>query len=522
MSDRYGSYPPDEPIIGAPPPGSEPSARGAGIGYEPVEAEADYYDDEEAGWDDESYDADYDEYGYAEDEDAYYDDGYYIDDESPARQPLFYLFVVAAVLVGAAAIFLLFSLVRSGDDGGGGVAADFRVSLDSPRNGDRVEIGKETQVMVSATATEEIAKFELLVDGKVVDQVNAMPPATGSVYHATMRTTFQEKGERELWVRVTSVSGATQDTDKVKVVAVEDIGDRPVRIKGKVLASVTMRAGPGNDSDSHGTLQPGREIDVIGKTRNGEWLLIDVDGGSWVPRTAIELLDSIDLVPVKEPTPTPQPTPTETPEPSPTPTPEETLPDFAPTDAFLIDGGRALRVTVTNRSTTTYEGMLVVSATGVGASPPSKAFEVVLAGNSSITVDFDVDPPVMEQKTVNVKVDPDNAIEEMVEDNNSANFVLQPPVEQPSLALHTPSVSETSIKIVVQNNGGEMQTSNVYVQVKVDETGETVQSAARSLALAKGQTAEFTTSRPQGTGTATITVLVNGQPMASITVSLGG
>lgn len=433
MSDRYGSYPPDEPIIGGPTPPPPPPGAGSAVGYEPVVGDPADYDEEAAEWDDEAYDDegyadDYDEYEYADDE--YYDeyDDYYIDDEPATRQPLFYVFIAAAVLVGVAAIFLLFAFVRGGN-GDAGPTTDFRVSIESPRNGDRIEVGAEAVITVSAAATEEIARFELFVDGEAVTGVDATPPATGDIYHATMKTVFNEKGEHELWVRVISVSGASKDSDKVRVVVVEDIGDRPVRIKGRVLASVTMRTGPGDDYESAGTLQPGREVDVIGRTRNGEWLLIDVGGGNWVPRSAIELLDSIELVPIREPTPTPVPTPT--PEPSPTPTPEPQLPDFAPTDAFLV-GNNLLRVTIANRSSASYEGVLVVSATGVGADPPSIAVNVSLPGHSSITVDFTLSPGITEETTVNVKVDPDNAIEETVEDNNSVTFVLQPPADQPT------------------------------------------------------------------------------------------
>ncbi|MGE5501795.1 MAG: CARDB domain-containing protein, partial [Ignavibacteriales bacterium] len=311
-------------------------------------------------------------------------------------------------------------------------------------------------------------------------------------------------------------------TDKVKVQAVEDIGDRPVRIQGRVLTSVTMREGPGDQFDAAGTLQAGREVTIIGKTRNDEWLLLDIDGGRWVPSTAIEPLDSIELVPIKEPTPTPQPSPTNTPEPSPTasPTPDSG-PDFVPMNAILIDGGRALRVTVANQSTENFSGVMVVSATGVGAAPPSKAFDVTLPANSSTTVDFDLDPPLTTQKPVTIKVDPDNVVKEANEDNNVATIPLLPPVEEPNLQIQSPTISASSISVVVRNTGGDMETSDVVLQVQVQATGESVQSGERRIALAKGQSETLTVSRPQGTGTATLTVLVNGTPMGSVNIELG-
>ncbi|MGE5595608.1 MAG: Ig-like domain-containing protein, partial [Hyphomicrobiales bacterium] len=168
-----------------------------------------YYPEDAEDWDEDEYDDAYDDYEYDE-----YDDGYYAD--SPARQPMFYVFLAMAALIGVAAVVLLFSLVGGGDDNNDPAgSAEFRVSLDSPRNGDRVDIGKAVQVTVQATANEAIDKFELFVDGKSVDQVQATPPASGSAYIGVLNTTFTKKGEHELYVRVYGVSGASKDTDKV-------------------------------------------------------------------------------------------------------------------------------------------------------------------------------------------------------------------------------------------------------------------------------------------------------------------
>lgn len=518
MSDPYGSYPPDEPVIGASVPPPLPRTPGGAVDYAPAEG---YYDDG-AEWDDEADGAYDDEYGYDEEEYGYYDE------PPPARQPMFYLFLAMTVLVGAAIVVLLFSLV--GSRGGGdeptptSTTGDFRVALDSPGPGDRVNIGQKTQVTVSATSNETIVRFELFVDSVSVDQIKATPPATGDVYLGVMSTTFTKKGEHDLFVRVHGESGATKDTDTIKVQAVEDVGDQPVRVQGRVLTTVTLREGPGNDFASAGTLASGREVTITGRTRNSEWLLLDIDGGRWVPSTAIEPLDSIEFVPYREPTPTPQPTATPTIEASPTPSPTPTggtRPDFVPVDAILIDGGRALRITISNQSANGYNGPLVVSATGIGAVPPSKAFNVSLPANGSTTVDFDIDPPLTEAKTVSIKVDPDNALPEANEDNNVANIPLSPPVEPPSISIESPTLSASAISIVVRNTGGELASAEISVSVQVTETGETVSSPSKTIALAKGQGEPFSVSRPQGTGAATITVLVDGTPMASTTVQLG-
>src|SRR5436190_5450785 len=111
MSERYGSYPPDEPVIGAnyPPPqrpaSTEPYIGGAptrsepperGIGYErpaPPRARGGapaYPEDDDAG---EPYE-DEDEPAYDDDEDEYaYDEDDYYGGQPPARQPIFYVFL---------------------------------------------------------------------------------------------------------------------------------------------------------------------------------------------------------------------------------------------------------------------------------------------------------------------------------------------------------------------------------------------------------------------------------------------
>ena len=72
MSDQTGSYPPDEPVIGANYPGT-------GVAYG------------DAATDD---DGDYVDYTGTYDEDEYNDDRYY--ESEPGRQPLFYAFIAVA------------------------------------------------------------------------------------------------------------------------------------------------------------------------------------------------------------------------------------------------------------------------------------------------------------------------------------------------------------------------------------------------------------------------------------------
>ena len=445
MSDRYGSYPPDEPIIGGPnPPAS--SRQGAGVGYAPPGDRLDYEDDGD-DWEADAYDDE-----YADDESypaRYYEDDYY--GAAPARQPIFYLFLAIAVLVGAGAIVLIFSLVRGG--GGGDAAgtpgpAQFKVSVESPKNNGRVSVGAVTDVNVRATSTEPLARFELLVNDQLAGQVNATPPSSGDVYIAVLKTTFGRKGEYQVAVRVVAQSGAQAVSDTVRVTATEDVGAAPVRVTGKVAAAATLRSGPGAQFDAVGTLNAGQDVTIIGRTRDNAWLLLDIQAGRWAPAAAIDAVDPLELVPVREPTPTPVPTQRNTPAPAPTATPSVTstpttnpnAPDFAPTNAILIDGGRTLRVTVANISPNAYNGPLVVVAEGVGAEAPTRAFAAAIAGNGTATLDFALTAPITQARTASVRVDPENAVKEANEDNNSASFPLTPPVEAPSLVLTDPVV----------------------------------------------------------------------------------
>lgn len=509
MSDRYGSQPPnDEPVIGAPgPPRTPPppQPRPPVIGGRGEVAEDDWE------YEDEPYEDDYDDYG----DDDYYDDYY---DSSPARQPMFYVFIALAAIVGGIFIFLLYSLVAGNGDEDGKTAADFKVVIDQPIANERIEAGKDFTIAVRATATEAITLIELQVNGEPVDQyVPKSPPPSDLIYAATFSWHFNNKGEYKIAVKVTSETGATKLSDTVSVTAFEGVGDRPVSITGKVVATVSMRAGPGESYEAVGRLNAGQQVKVIGKTRDSEWLLVEEGGQRWVPRTAIELQESLALVPIKEPTPVPAtPSPTTGASPSPSPSPSPTAgpnaPDFAPTNAVLANGGARLRVTVANLSTNAFNGSLVVSVAGVGPGTLTQAFGIQIPANGNAVVEFEVDPPVTTQKTAQVKVDPDNAIKEANEDNNAASFGLQPPLEQPEIVITGAQVTPGGINVTIKNNGGTLTSSTVTVRIKVGNA-ETAQT--QELALAKNQSVTFANIARPGTGAATIEVSVGGQVMAS-------
>jgi hypothetical protein len=251
MSDRYGSYPPDEPVIGANyPPAPSPSGYqqqpdyiGAGPAWAPSGPSAPTREQwaPESRDTDDTYSEDYDEYD--EDYEDEYGPGY--DDESPARQPMFYVFIVMAALIGGGLIWLLFALFGGNGDGDPSSPAGFRVLIDTPAPNERVQIDRPVDVAVRATSSEQITRFELFVDDRSVDEMPVTAPGADNVYSGTLQHTFDRTGEYELYVRVTSESGATTDSEKIKILAVELVGDRPVEIKGRVVgtrASAVVRA----------------------------------------------------------------------------------------------------------------------------------------------------------------------------------------------------------------------------------------------------------------------------------------
>ncbi len=528
MSDRNDTnYPDDEPVIGAtyapplppqPPTIGEPQyIGGPGPAYDDalaVGAGEDY--DEESYAEDEYAEDDY----YEEDDEyGYYDEDQY-EDAVPARQPMFYVFVALAALVGGIVVFLLFSLVNNGGDDGGTPAiggTKFAVVIDSPAAGKKINIGQSEEVIVQASATEPIVRFELFVGDKLTDTVNVTETPPDNKYRAVLKLTLPKRGDYELMVKITASSGATKDSSKTKVTAIEPVGERPQTIKGKVVADSTLRIGPGENYAEAGTLTAGTEVVILGKDRAVDWLLIDSQQGQrWVKRTAISELDSLDLVPTRDVTPTPAPTqpPTATTSPSPSvstsPTPNPDAPDFVPTNAVLVNGGAALRVTVQNSSTNPYNGPLVISVSG-DVPAAEVVIDAKLGANGSATVDFEVSPPITSSgKKAVISIDPKNAVKEARENNNEATFVLLPPEESPKISIDAPVVAD-KITITIRNTGGPLAATTVTVRVKA-ENSEAAQS--QNIALANGQTATFVVSKP-GTGAATAEVLINSQVAAS-------
>ena len=504
MTDRFGQESTDEPVIGAT---YEPGA------LRPGEAAFDSYDDD-----------------YPETPQQWSDEYDYYDDEVPARQPMFYVFIALAAVLGGLFIFLVYSLFRNDEKeipaGSSTQAAGFQVRINVPIANERIESGRDTDVVVEATSTDAIVKFELFRDKTTVAQAAAGQPDANRVYRSTLKLRLDRKGEYKIFVRVTSQSGATQDSAVVNVIAVEPIGEKPTSIRGRVVAVVNLRSGPGEQFEAVGQLQANTEVKIIGKTRDNQWLLVEIDGGRWVKSAAIDPLDSLALVPVKEPTPTVAP-PTNTPLPRPSPSPSPSAspsatvaanaPDLAPQNASLIDGGARLRITIANLSVNSFEGPVVVSAGGVGSGTLTQVFNLRIPANNSVTVDFEINPPVTTQKSAQIRVDPDNAIRETNEDNNGATFILAAPIEQPVIVITSVDVSGTSVIVSIRNTGGPLAASDVTVKVTINQSGA---EQTKNIALSKDNPpVTFTIPKPNA-GSGKVEVLIKGQVVASAQLTI--
>lgn len=499
------NYPPDEPIIGADPspfpsepiptPYGSSRAAGSAIGEEPLW-------EEEEGYDGDGYD---DEGDYAE------DDGYY--GEAPVRQPMFYVFIALAGVVLVVLAFLVFSFVHSGGSSSKKATTGFNVQIDQPLPNQTIVVGTDQSVSVQAKATEAITRIQLYVNDRLVDETDPTDAPADGIYRANFKLNLPSKGDYTIYVRVTAASTATKDSTKVTVHAVEQIGDRPVSVAGKVITPTIARVAPSDNADSVRQLNAGETVNILGKTADTAWLLVDIGGPEprWVKRDAIQEQDSLALVPVRAPTPVPAPSSTATPAGSPSATTIANAPDFAPTNAVLTPDGTRLRVTIVNLASNGYAGALVVSVTGVPVSPAKQAFNVSIPANGSTTVDFVLSSPITAQASAKVQVDPDQAIAETNRDNNTATFVLQPAVEPPNLTITSAVPSGSQVSVTITNVGGELKSTQVVVR---ETFGTTTIDQQVTMALVKGQSIPVLIQKPPA-GSAVVQLFIGGQSASS-------
>jgi uncharacterized protein YraI len=455
-------------------------------------------------------------------------------DESPTRNPWFYAFLATAALIGAVVVFFVIRAIGGEGDGEAATpvpAQILQVALVSPRDGDRVMAGQEVTFAANVASSDPITRVELFVDdrpyaegGAALAATTSTPAATASarLYEATVRTTFAERGDHKAVLRVTS-GNLVRDTAAIRIVVVEPPQDP--RVEARILATTSLRTGPGDAFPEVGRLQPGTRVMIAAKTRDGEWLLLDDDspGERWIRRNAVQEDASLVNVPIRDVTATPPPTSTPTPESTATPTPTGAEPDFAPIDARFVfgAGGRgALRVSITNTGADFSGPLVVEAATSDGTLvSPKIVFDLSLRSGRVATVDFEIAGPLPERADVTVRIDPENAIRESNEDNNTVTFTgVTAPSDPPEIVIESLSVDGATITVVVHNIGGPMQPSEITVRVSVAGSQA---SQSTTASLDSDQRIQFTIQAP-ATGTGTVQVLVNGATAATRTVEVGG
>ena len=462
--------------------------------------------------------------------------GYYgATNRSPGRTAAIYLFTIVALAVGGVLIFLLFQVLSdNGDDPPPltptpePVVAEARI--ESPTPGERVIVGEDVTVIVRVVSAEEIVRFELVESGIVRDQEFSGRVTGENTYGAVLTNRFEAAGAYDLVVRAYTATGGQIVSDAVRVEAIPPTPETPVAvITADVVALTSLRMGPGEAYNQAGTLEPGQIVTVIGKTLNQQWLQVETGGGLWVRFSAVDISPGdLARVPAVEPPPAPRDTPTpppddqqaETATPTPTPTgdpsPPPNAPDFLPSNAEPIEGGTILRVTLTNASTNPYSGPIVVRLEGVPASPAEQVLTVTMEPNGTAAVNFSLSPPITEQTTVTVTLDPDEAIAETNEDNNVTEFIIVPPPEGPILSLRA-TVTGGMLSVVIQNDGEALSTNDARLVVSVP--GETTTRTISPLAVPGNESATIDGIAAPRTGESIrVTLFIDGINVATASV----
>ncbi len=452
---------------------------------------------------------------------------------SAGRTAAVSLITVASLALGAVLIVLLFRLL----DGNGETqplnttpTVDLSARITSPSPGLRVTVDEELAVSARVTSDENVVRFELLVSSISEDTVTGGRQIDETTYAAELTARFQAAGAYDLVVRAHTASGQQVESAPVQVIVVQPATPTPTPpVTAAIATDAVMRTGPGEAWPQVGELQGQTVVTLIGRTDDQQWLQIQTGGGLWVRRSAVDVDPrvvaglSVATAP-PPPTATPTPTPSETGdadgEPAETPSPTATVganaPDFIPTNAVLLDGGATLRVTIANSSTNPFSGAVVLRVEEAPASPGEQVVNVSMEPNGEAAVNFILDPPLTRQSTVRVIVDPDEAIDESNEDNNSVDFIVVPPPEGPELSL-TATIAGDVLTVTIENAGGALETSDARLVMSVP--GETTTRTISPLAIAEGESATITGIAVSRAGEAIrVTLFIDGVNVAAIDV----
>ena len=467
---------------------------------------------------------------------------------SLGRTAAAYFFTIAALVIGGILIFLLFRVLNDNGDEPPVEPTPVEVTpearIETPSPGQRLTVDEELTVIVSVVSGEDIVRFELLITGITKDQVFTSRVTAENTYAAVLTARFEAAGVYDLVVLAYTASGDEIQSDPIQVVVVPSPEETPEPSTTALVVGLTeLRTGPSGEYNQAGTLEPGQVITVTGRTRDQQWL--QLENGLWVRLSAVDIdpgdlagLPDVDAPPPPSPTPTPPPTPadtgdsegngegepnlTTTPTATPTSTAPLNAPDFIPTNAVLLDRGATLRVTITNTSTNSFSGAIVVRVEEVPDDPDEVATPIELAENLSMepndtaALNFTIDPPVTEQITVRVTVDPDDAVAESSEDNNQVDFIVVPPFAGPDLSLAA-VVSGDVLRVTIANAGDPLSTNDARLVISVP--GETTTRTISPLAIGEGESVEIDDIAVPQTGEAIrITLFIDGVNEGSTSV----
>jgi uncharacterized protein YraI len=229
---------------------------------------------------------------------------------------------------------------------------------------------------------------------------------------------------------------------------------------GKATSTINVRSGPGNGYEALGLLRKGSQAKIIGRSDDGEWLLIEYPAHSnlhgWVIASSMETGLDLATLPVATPeslpmaiVPTYPPDITVVPEETAeatataviTTTPAPALPDLV-VGGTLVSGG-TLVVTVTNQGTGALVSAPIEVAIYDAAGEQLLKSASLAAQNLNAGASIDVQTnyiAVVGPTEVLVIVDPNGKVTESDDTNNRLIVSLSPkPTATAPVATHTPT-----------------------------------------------------------------------------------
>ncbi len=204
--------------------------------------------------------------------------------------------------------------------------------------------------------------------------------------------------------------------------------DAPTRPQVRVLQGANVRSGPGLVFNPPiGSLAGGATANIVAVSPDRQWYKIEYyNGFGWVSAQTVEVLGNISSLPVDAGPPPPAPTATPQPQPTQTPTANIDLSITAMTIdplPLVCNQASTIRVTIVNTGSNPSPEAAVVAQNIYNGNVNTTATTTVrgLGTNESqeVTLTLTVSTNIDEDQTIRVIVDPNNAIAETDETNNS-------------------------------------------------------------------------------------------------------